>query len=265
MNFLPPPKVLSNYRPMKAIKREASSEDKSEFGIRIYDGVFGRTDIFPLTNTKDNLTRWHFGSSDLVLKHFSIEDWDYGEAPKKPKMWSRFEGKVDLARSKSLPWQSKRIVTEAGIKKLNFYQKSHLNEFSVIIEPKNNYDDFDSDFVGLGALELGQSSCELELRIRQEFYDEFAESFKNGSAKYVWAQLSQTEFPRDLSEHLQVWEATNAYGKYIVPDELLKSGHIANAEIFPKNIESAFCGRRSMMGANATVSVKVDQIGWSSK
>lgn len=117
----------------------------------------------------------------------------------------------------------------------------------------------------MGALELGQRSCELDLRIQQEFYDEFAESFKNGSAKHFGVQLCQTEVPRDLSEYLQVWEATNAYGKYIVPNELLKSGHISNAEIFPKNIESAFTGRRSMMGAYATVSVKVDQVGWSSK
>lgn len=85
MSFLPPPKALTNYRPMKAIKREVSSEDESEFGIRIYDGVFGRTDIFPLTNTEDNLTRWHFGSSDLVLRHFSIEDWDDGGEKKSPK------------------------------------------------------------------------------------------------------------------------------------------------------------------------------------
>jgi len=265
MSILPPPKVLTYYRPMKAIKREVSSEDESEFGIRIYDGVFGRTDIFPLTNTEDNLTRWHFGSSDLVLKHFSIEDWDDGDVKKISKMWSRFEGKVDLARSKSLPPHSKRIVTEAGIKKLNFHQNSHLNEFSVIIEPKNKYDDFDSNFVGMGALELGQRSCELNLRMHKEFFDEFAASFKNGSAKYFWVQLSQSEFPRDLSEYLQVWEAINAYRKYIVPNELLKSGHISNAEIFPKNIESAFTGRRSMMGAYATVSVKVDQVGWSSK
>ena len=120
-------------------------------------------------------------------------------------------------------------------------------------------------FVAINDAAVGKVDSTQWPQLLQEFYDEFAESFKNGSAKYFWAQLTQSEYPRDLSEYLQVWEATNAYGKYIVPNVLLKSGHISNAEIFPKNIESAFTGRRSMMGANATVSVKVDQIGWSSK
>lgn len=257
--------MLSNYRPMTAIKRAVSSEDESEFGIRIYDGVFGRTDIFPLTNTEDNLTRWHFGSSDLVLQQFSIEDWNEDYDKKTLKMWPRFSGRVNFDRSDSCKWHSKKLVTEAGAKKSHFFENDQLKEFSANIEPKNKYDDFDSNFVGLGALILGQRSCKLDLRIHDDMFNEFVASFKNGSAKYFWVQLTQSEFPRDLSEYLQVWTATNASGKYIVPNELLKSGHISDAEIFPKNIESAFTGRTSMMRAYATVSVKIDQVGWSSK
>lgn len=250
---------------MTAIKRAVSSEDESEFGIRIYDGVFGRTDIFPLTNTEDNLTRWHFGSSDLALQQFSIEDWNEDFDKKTLKMWPRFSGRVNFDRSDSCKWYSKKLVTEAGAKKSHFFENDRLKEFMIMITPTNRVNECEDLFVGLGSLELRQKSCELELRLNWDVFRDFTASFHNGSGKFFWAQLSQSEFPRDICEYLGIWEASNAYGKYIVPDELLKSGHISNAEIFPKNIESAFCGRRSMMGANATVSVKVDQVGWSSK
>jgi len=258
--------MISDYRPMRAIKRTVSSENESEFGIRIYDGVFGRTDIFPLINTAKNLTRWHFGSSDLALEQFSIEDWDEGYEEKILKMLPRFSGRANLVRSNSWNRYSKKLVTEAGAKKSHFFENDRLNEFTIMITPKNHHIDDREDLrVGRGELTLGQKSCLLELELNRDVFRDYPASFHNGSGKFFWAQLTQSKFPRDICEYLNIWKARNAYTNYIVPNELLKSGHISNAVIFPKNIENAFTGARTMGNAQATVSVKIDQVGWSSK